>query len=435
MRLAPLLAAAAVLLVLVPAVRADVLDDAAATLQRQSVYQAPGTTTLSQADVARLRDQIASSGEEIHIAVLPDTAGDPITVLRTLDERIGGHGVLGVVVGRHFRAGANRDVGFSAAPMATEAMQAHPGDPAAVLSDFVHRVDERASGGGDGTAGGLGGPGALVLLGLFVLFGGGVVLLLMASGRRRRRERAAQLADVRRTANEDLVALGDDIRALDLDVEMPGADPQAKADYDRAVAGYDAANRRLATARSVDELRGLGEQLEDARFAMASAKARLAGQPPPERRPPCFFDPRHGPSVTDVDWAPPGGAARPVPVCAADATAIADGRQPATRQVQVGGQIQPWWAAPTPFAGYYGGYFSPFGMGSGFLGGLLVGDLLGHAWGGYGWGGVPVGVDQGWGGDFGGDFGDGDFGGGDFGGGDFGGGDFGGGDFGGGGDF
>jgi hypothetical protein len=256
---------------------------------------------------------------------------------------------------------------------------------------------------------------------------GGIALFAATSARRRRRQREAELAAVKRTANEDLLALGDDIRALDLDVRMPGVDAAAIADYSRAVNGYDTANRRLATARTLEDLRGLGELLEDARFAMASAKARLAGQPVPERRPPCFFDPRHGPSVTDVQWAPPGGAPRAVPVCAADATAIAEGRAPDARTVQVGGALRPWWQAPTPYAGYYGGYFSPFGgFGGGFLGGLLVGDLLGDAFGG--WGGMPIDADPGWDGGGFGDFGGGDFGGGDFGGGDFGG-DFGGGDF------
>jgi len=98
-------------LVLAPVAAADVVDQAGAALQRQSVYQAPGTTTLSPAAVARLREQIASSGEDIHLAILPDTAGDPVTVLRALDERIGGHGVLGIVVGRHFREFLRDDFG------------------------------------------------------------------------------------------------------------------------------------------------------------------------------------------------------------------------------------------------------------------------------------------------------------------------------------
>ncbi|TMR25236.1 hypothetical protein ETD96_42720, partial [Actinomadura geliboluensis] len=40
------------------------------------------------------------------------------------------------------------------------------------------------------------------------------------------------------------------------------------------------------------------------------ANAALTG------RPLCFFDPRHGPSVNRVAWAPPGGAPRDVDVCA-----------------------------------------------------------------------------------------------------------------------
>ena len=150
---------------------------------------------------------------------------------------------------------------------------------------------------------------------------------------------------------------------------------------------------------------------------MASAEARLDGRAPPERRPACFFDPRHGPSVRDVEWAPPGGQAREVPACAACATRIEDGEEPESRQVLVGGRATPYWAAGPMYGGYFGGFFP----------GLLLGELFG-GFGGFGWG-APYGGDAGFGdGNDGGDFdGGGDFG--DFGGGDFGGGDGGGGDF------
>lgn len=36
-------------------------------------------------------------------------------------------------------------------------------------------------------------------------------------------------------AREDLVALGEDIRSLDIDVDMPGVDASAKRDYERAL--------------------------------------------------------------------------------------------------------------------------------------------------------------------------------------------------------
>jgi hypothetical protein len=157
---------------------------------------------------------------------------------------------------------------------------------------------------------------------------------------------------------------------------------------------------------------------------MLSAKARLEGRRPPERRPPCFFDPRHGPSTRDVEWAPPGGAPRRVPACEADALRVESGEDPQPRELILSGRRVPYWEAGPAFAPFYGGFYGGFG---GFIPGLLAGELLS---GGWGWGGDP---DPGWGDDGGGGWDDG--GGGDFGGGDFGGGDFGGGDFGGGGDF
>lgn len=69
------------------------------------------------------------------------------------------------------------------------------------------------------------------------------------------------------------MGLGDDSRALDTDTQMPGADPGA-----RATTSAPSSARTRQTAASVpparsEDLQGLGEQLEDARFAMESAKA------------------------------------------------------------------------------------------------------------------------------------------------------------------
>ena len=44
--------------------------------------------------------------------------------------------------------------------------------------------------------------------------------------------------------------------------------------------------------------------------------------PLPAKRPPCFFNPAHGPSSQNVEWAPPGGVARDVPACPADAERV-----------------------------------------------------------------------------------------------------------------
>jgi hypothetical protein len=162
-------------------------------------------------------------------------------------------------------------------------------------------------------------------------------------------------------------------------------------------------------------VRPVTELLEEGRWAMEAAKAEMDGRPAPERRPPCFFDPRHGPSVTDVEWAPAGGSARPVPACAADAVRVKDGQDPDMRRVPVNGELVPYWQAGPAFLPWAGGFF-----GGGLLPGLLVGSMLGGGLGGFGFG------DDAYAGDAGdaGDFDAGGFGGGDFGGGDFGGGDF-----------
>jgi uncharacterized membrane protein YgcG len=219
---------------------------------------------------------------------------------------------------------------------------------------------------------------------------------------------------------DDLVALGDDIRALDIDVELDTTDPKVKSDYAGAVGAYDRADRMLAMAETPGDMAAVASALEEGRYAMAAAKARHAGEPVPERRPPCFFNPRHGPSTRDVQWAPPGGSPRPVPACEADAIAVEEGQEPESRHVTVGGRQVPYWAAGPQYGPMAGGYF-----GDGLLPGLLIGSALSSG---------PVYLESDRGGDFGGnDAGGGgswDSGGGG-GGGDFGGGggDFGGGDF------
>jgi hypothetical protein len=243
-------------------------------------------------------------------------------------------------------------------------------------------------------------------------------------GFKTRRER--EWEEVRASAQDDLVALGDDIRSLDVDIQMPGVSAEAKQRYDQALQAYQRASEIFDRAHRPEDLAPVSETLEEGRYAMAYTKAVLEGRPPPERRPPCFFDPRHGPSVDDVSWAPPGGVARPVPACAADALRIKEGFEPHGRQVLVNGRPTAYWNAPRHYGPWAGGYFNGFG-GGGLLSTLLVGSALGAGLGlgaeavgglfgdGGGWGDGGDG-DGGDGGDFGGDGGDFGGDGGDFGG-------------------
>jgi hypothetical protein len=427
----PLFAALALLVFAAPAAASQISDTVQALGTAPLYVAQDAKPTLSQLDQRRVRDAIRSAhGGPIYIAVLPasatdETGGDATELVRQIGDGLHKPGTYAVVAGGQFRAASTELQAGQAGRLATDAFDAHHDDGlATTLVDFVQRVGKAQASGGSGSGGGTsaGGGGMLAVLAI-VLGGGG--LFAFGRARRRRREEKAQVEELKRIANEDLLALGDDVRAIDIDIEMPDVDPKARDDLSTALDRYDRAEQALARARTPQDFAPISQALEEGRYAMESAKARLAGRQPPERRPPCFFDPRHGPSTRDVMWSPDGySQERPVPACEADAVRIESGHEPMSREVVLGGRRVPYYFGPSWMGPYAGGWFGGFGgLGGGFLGGLLLGEMMGGGFGG--WGGAYGGWDPDPG--AGTDFGSGDFGGGDFGGGDFGGG--GGGDF------
>jgi hypothetical protein len=429
------------LLTLLAGPAAATVAEVAEKLRQDRVYRDPNAEMRISTD--QLLAKVKEAGTPIYIAILPtdaraETENDYRKLTVKVARAVGLPGTYMVISGRQYGTGNVGDTlpDGRATALARQAISDNPDNPEAALLQFVDGVSAEARGepaaqtSGDG--GGSGGGIATVAVLTVLLVGGGALIF---GARRRRREREAErqreLEEVKSVANEDLVALADDIRALDLDTSMPDADPEAVRHYTEAVDQYQKAATALDRARRTEDLAPMSTALEAGRYSMAAAKAILEGRPVPERRPPCFFDPRHGPSVEDVEWAPPDGAPRTVPACAADAQRIHDGLEPESRQVLAGagGRMTPYWNAPGYYGPWAGGYFGGFPMG-GLFTGLALGSFLGGGWGGY-----PVYVDGG-GGDSG-DAGGGDGGGGDAGGGDWGGGDWGGGggDWGGGGDF
>ena len=213
-----------------------------------------------------------------------------------------------------------------------------------------------------------------------------VVVVRSAAPRQRELERKeAELAPVSKLAFEDVTALGEQLQALDLDLAGRELDAGARADYQRALDAYESAKTAGDAITEPDDIRHVTQILDDGRYAIACVRARVAGEPLPTRRPACFFDPRHGISVADVPWAPPGGAERDVPACALDAERVEAGAEPDSRMVMVGSQRVPYYQGGRAYQPYAAGYFGAFGPMEFMFAGLLFGgggfDRLGDGLG------------------------------------------------------
>ncbi|WP_239648789.1 chemotaxis protein CheA [Nocardiopsis chromatogenes] len=280
-----------------------------------------------------------------------------------------------------------------------------PVDALAAIPDAVAEQE------GDAAASGMFGAAFLGILVLAVAGGG---YFIYSSRKKRAAEKAKQLAEIKQMAQEDVVRLGEDIARLEID--MSQVDEATRTDYGHAMDSYDRAKATLDGIREPQDIQQVTNALEDGRYYMVATRARMNGDPVPDRRQPCFFNPQHGPSEQDVQWAPPGGAVRAVPACAVCTRAVLSGHDPDVRLVEVDGERRPYYDAGPAYAPYAGGYFGMsmmMGMFSGMMMGSMMGSMMGAGMGDMG-GDMGGGEDLG-GGDFGGDFGgDMDFGGFDF---------------------
>ncbi|SDT05054.1 hypothetical protein [Microlunatus soli] len=217
-----------------------------------------------------------------------------------------------------------------------------------------------------------------LLLILVVVGGGALVYSRKATKRREAAERAeleSQLSTSKRAADEDVTKFGEELQRLDIDVAGQPLNEAMQQDYQRALDAYEDAKTSLAAVQRPEEIKHVTEILEDGRYAIACVKARVEDKPLPQKRPPCFFNPAHGPSVRNVEWAPAGGSVRDVPACAADAERVLAGADPYIRTVQVGAQRVPYWEGGQAYAPWAQGYYSSW-RGSDMLTGMMVGGLL-----------------------------------------------------------
>ncbi|SEE18554.1 hypothetical protein [Jiangella alba] len=404
------------------------LDDVAAALQSDPLYVDPAAVdelselgvTFDSSAQSTARSAVEDASSTFYVAVLPAALANS-GAAAALNQQLGDGTYLVVFGDQRLSAGSTefRD----AEGMASQELGNASDNLGSGISDFVATAEQAISGQGSGGGTGSGsrdsGGGGLLPLAILAAAGGGGFLLYR---RNKRSKERAQLVQVRGALEEDITKYGERLSELDLDLRHDSKVPiEARNEYGRALDLYENAKTFADRAERPTDLKPVTTALEEGRWLLACVDARVKGEPIPERRLPCFFDPGHGPSVEDVDWAPIGGAPRTVPACAADAMRVKAGADPETRMVPVGdGERRPYYDAGPAYGGWAGGYFG------GLLPGMLMGTMLGSALSN------PVYIDGG--GDGGGfDGGGGDFGGGGF---DGGGGDWGGGGFdGGGGDF
>ncbi|MEU5977253.1 hypothetical protein [Streptomyces sp. NPDC047315] len=400
----------------------------AEALRNGPVYVDPrASDQLSAGDAKALADKIRDADKPLFVAVLPNTPDFPAdSVLATVRADTGVAGLYAIRLGDGFNAGADGAVmpTQQVQNLVTAVKTPAGADAASQLNAFADQALPQMRGSapaswaaaGDGSMN----TGALITFGALLAAGAAGTFAVVQRNRRRKaaQERAA-LDKLRVVVDEDITAYGEELDRLDFHPAEQGADDAMRADYERALDAYERAKSLMGSAERPSDVRTVTGQLEDGRFSLAVLDARRTGRELPARRPPCFFDPRHGPSVTDADWTPAGGTPRQVPVCAADAARLADGLDPMARTVETETGRRPYWEAGPAYGPWAGGYFA-----GGLLPGLLVGTMLGGMLASPAYAAEYGGGDFGSGEVSGGDFGASDFGGG---GGDFGGGDFGGG--------
>ncbi len=410
--------------------------------QQHVCVSGSGRALISPGQESQLERDIGQ--DQIYLVVAPSGGSSYSAAMRQIIAALSGHRQF--TVGyldsqqRHFGAYSKGMLpSHGAANIATQVVDHHQGNVFAGLTAFVRDVQQQA---GSGTPSGTS-PAAtgsshtlrnvLIILAVIVLL---AVLGGAAIWRPIRRRRRQELKEAKTAAQDDLIALSAGVTDHEADLSIR-SHPGAAAEQAAALAAYEQGTAALDSARSVRDMGRVSRAIAEGQYHLASARALVAGQPRPARRPACFFDPRHGMSVRDVPWAPSdGGPAREVPACYDCARQVEQGIEPELRRVEVQGQRVPYVNAGFAPA-YWGGYGFLPGMFTGFLlgealapGPFFPGDYYGDP-GAYADSGPDQGSGDYGGGDFtdSGDYGGGDFGGGDFGGGDWGGGDFGGGDF------
>ena len=345
------------------------LDGVAAKLGDPGIWVDSSVTSLSASEISELDRAVKSAVAPMRIAVIPASAIDIAPkgyssrvrlawngeeIASQLYDRVGVEGVYAVLVdarsesaGRGFHAVQHADKGptYHVGDAVDEAVDCCAPDYADILTRFVQRAQEIDKPFYIDAA-----PYAGGVAGVVFLWWGGTTL---SARRTRRSDEKEHLKVSVPMLNEEVIALSQQVSAL-----PTTSDPQqAKLSKD-VLDTVEKARHRLDEAKGDADTEAVATLLGSARYGLVCLDAVRAGKPIPEPTPPCFFDPRHGPSTSSVEWAPEGGTERQVQVCAACAAKVAAQQEPEIRMVTVRDRPRPYWTLGEDLASYMDGYWS-----------------------------------------------------------------------------
>ncbi|GAA1666788.1 hypothetical protein GCM10009745_06290 [Kribbella yunnanensis] len=340
------------------------LNEVAANLGDTGVWVDPDVDELTSTEVAQLNAAAKNAAAPIRIAVVPASklknseygslAWDGEEIADQLYDRVGVEGVYAVLVdassqskGRGFHAVQRADHGptYHVEDAVDSAVDCCAPNYERMLERFILRaqvVDKPWYIDIAPWAGGIGG--------VFGLWWG---IVTLGARRARRSDEKAHLSVVSPMLNEEIIALSQQVSQLPATSEPQ----QAKLSKD-VLDTVEKARHRLDAAKGDADIEAVTTLLGSARYGLVCIDAVRAGQPIPEPTPPCFFDPRHGPSSAEVEWQPEGGTTRKVDVCAACKQRDEAGEQPQIRMVTLWRDAKPYWTFGEELAAYIDGYWS-----------------------------------------------------------------------------
>ena len=363
--------------------RADAYFDAVAIkLADPGVYVDPAVTEISADDEARLDAIATDTAGPVRVLVVPADAlresdpGDPDAAYGNnisyaddelpgqLYDRVGVDGTYAVLVdadsssdGRSFTAYqfAEERPFYEVEGAVDKAVNCCAPDYTSMLDKFLEHAGEEQTN-----------PWPIV--GWVVAGIAALVALVVGSGRFRRRRRRkaedAQVADaLRPSLQEEVVELSQTVAALPPAPAGGGAGDELNNRTRQVLDLVEEARHRLdaddgqAQMDTPDEVEDVVRRLADARYELAAIDALRTGRPVPEKTAPCFFDPRHGPSVDERPFTPEFGLERQVPVCARCAEEVDAGRKPVVRTFSLSGVVKPYWEWDRYTRPYVNGYW------------------------------------------------------------------------------